>query len=685
MSLSEKLSTINKKLQEEKELQAQEAQNKELSPIREKIKELEEVKRQLDLIKGSLEVKSQTGTGKGMKEYSSDVKNKVREENKNIDSLIEENKEALKTMGVSNKEELISNSEFENEPEVINYKEANLSKDDLERADEALGRKLGLLGVNVDDSKTYEDLEKKINERIISLESELNSEKLKTPEGKNEVINELSRNIEKELRVSGSIKPNLDEVNINLSNYEKLDIKEGKVSFKDWYNISLPEVKNEYKQEYSEDMLKEAYKKAYDSKIENLFNEVDLNNFFLKKFKNEIEIINPENVQKAREGLNKLSELKKTFLQALESKSKELKEKGIDFDPERPVQYGGTYDELSDWAYRTDQEKISNYLKETPKFPPEYNYIKIESAFNKKIEKMNKFIEAVNNLKTEKDILNFEEEKGIISQYRVDLNEMKLYEFSYDSRHSGIRWSKIESLNEPKTYSEIKGLVDEKEQKFNDLKNNVINKVNAAIEAKFKRGELEKEVKIHRIRSGVEQEIQNIETNRKAALDLMSKLIGIESQLKDEEIFVSGLSIKVLSREKEANEIKNQIKEKEEKIEDLKDSISKHLYNKPKLFGKEKWENKHSKMNMELEGLTKSLNMSNEEYRKKYNESYAYIPLDRFSPIREVVENFKGEGKGSEIFGALKVKLEEIVNKTLPESLLKINQEYKDLQDKILK
>ncbi len=200
MSLQEKLSKISQNLQETKAEAEKKAQEKELEPIRARIKELENQKNQLDLVKGSLELKSDKDTGKGMKEYSKETEEQVKKESTRLDTLTEKNKEALQTMGVENQDQLIDNPEFAEETEVVSYKKAKEQGEGLKMSDASLQEKLKTLGVNIDaESFSYDSAERALTEKLQSVEGELLQEKLKTPEGKEEAIEMLSKNLEKNI------------------------------------------------------------------------------------------------------------------------------------------------------------------------------------------------------------------------------------------------------------------------------------------------------------------------------------------------------------------------------------------------------------------------------------------------------------------------------------------------------
>ena len=301
MSLKEKLAGISQNLQEEKKIEEQSAQEKELAPIRTKIKELEEQKRELDLIKGSLELKSDGKIGKGMKEYSSETAGNIEKESIEINTLINENKEALQSLGVEDKEQLMTNPETAEGEEVVRYKKAEKQSEDLRMSDKALQKKLASLGIEVDQEKfSYDSAEKALAEKIQLVEGELVKEKLKTPEGKEENLEMAMGDLEKSLpapRISKeSSRSGYDQYVFSMKDtkvfYGYDDIQGSKkiANFKGLRNHLLPDNFKDLELKYGKDIAQEAIVKVYENKFDQS----------QKKFDEEIE--------KAKSDFNRISE-----------------------------------------------------------------------------------------------------------------------------------------------------------------------------------------------------------------------------------------------------------------------------------------------------------------------------------------------------------------------------------------
>ena len=64
--------------------------------------------------------------------------------------MINKNQEALKTIGVENKDQLLENSDFSEDEEVISYKKSKGQKENLELSDSALKERLLSLGMTID-------------------------------------------------------------------------------------------------------------------------------------------------------------------------------------------------------------------------------------------------------------------------------------------------------------------------------------------------------------------------------------------------------------------------------------------------------------------------------------------------------------------------------------------------------
>ncbi len=199
MSLEKKLSEISNQIKEKEAKENKKLQEEKLAPIRLKIKELEEIKFQLELVLGSLNLNSKEKNGQGMKEYSIETERKFENEDNQIDNLINKNQEALESIGIKSKDQLLENEDFSEDEEIIDYKKAKENKEGLELSDLALKDKLLALGINIGEDLSYELAEKLLQEKIEQVDKELALEKGKTPEGQEELKEELIQYFDKKI------------------------------------------------------------------------------------------------------------------------------------------------------------------------------------------------------------------------------------------------------------------------------------------------------------------------------------------------------------------------------------------------------------------------------------------------------------------------------------------------------
>ena len=94
MSLEDKLKEVSENLKKSKEQKKIEAQEEELKPVRARIKELENIKYQLELVEGSLRLKSDSQgkdkIGKGMREHSAETEQLAKEKFSKLQKLAEQ-------------------------------------------------------------------------------------------------------------------------------------------------------------------------------------------------------------------------------------------------------------------------------------------------------------------------------------------------------------------------------------------------------------------------------------------------------------------------------------------------------------------------------------------------------------------------------------------------------------------
>lgn len=334
MSLSEKLSKKSQELEKTEAIEAEERLAQELAPIRARIAEIENQKKELQLIKGSLELKSDENIGKGMKEYGGEVKKTKKEKTTKLDTLIEKNKKVLKTMNIEDREGLVENQEFQDEEEVMEYKKASKQEDELKMTDKALVNKLEKLGISISPEElSYDAAEQAISERLKVIQDELLQEKLKTPEGKIEVVEVLAKDLEKNIpkttltfdQTTGRYKFSLGP-----THYEGrgIFISNTSTKFQEWNNIDLiPKDAKEMESVYGADIVNEALQKAYQSKIHDAVVSFDVNGENVFAIKEQIESVNPQEARKARKLLEEFESEQENFRIAMREKSKELKEK----------------------------------------------------------------------------------------------------------------------------------------------------------------------------------------------------------------------------------------------------------------------------------------------------------------------------------------------------------------------
>ena len=88
MSLENKLSKLSNKVREDNENKSKKDQEERLEPIRLKIKAIEKIRFEHELILESLRLKTDKDTGVGMREYSEGVKNDFKRKDTQLVDLV---------------------------------------------------------------------------------------------------------------------------------------------------------------------------------------------------------------------------------------------------------------------------------------------------------------------------------------------------------------------------------------------------------------------------------------------------------------------------------------------------------------------------------------------------------------------------------------------------------------------
>lgn len=302
MSLENKLSQISNKIRENKENESKKIQEENLEPIRLNIKNIEKTKFQLGLIFNSLKLKSGKDSGSGMREYSIKADNEFKGENTRLDKLINKNQEALKTIGIENKDQLLENSDFSEDEEIISYKKAKEQKENLELSDSALRKKLLSLGINIDQENfSYDLAEKVLQEKIEQVNKELTLEKAKTPEGKEQLKEELLQYFDKKIPsfsfAKGKYFDNYNRnYNLNLGGYNSIEFTENKITRGDTPgSFSMGEWR-EIEEKYPYDVIRGVMVEIFEKRVANASYSFDLSGSYdketreLKEYKEMIQL-----------------------------------------------------------------------------------------------------------------------------------------------------------------------------------------------------------------------------------------------------------------------------------------------------------------------------------------------------------------------------------------------------------
>lgn len=436
MSLREKFSVIKENLDEEKAAEEAvknkkelEIQNKELAPVRARIKKLENDRKLMIIISGSLEVGQKRGEGLGMKDYAVRTSQKLESETKHIDNLLAENEEVVNSLGIKNREDLLAKPEFAADEEVLSYKEARSQAEDLKLSDEALKQKLSELGIAIEDKEfSYEKAAAELSERINEIDLEILQEKTKTPEGRLEALEGLTEKIVKSLPEMG-IEPGESrdaiKVIINRQNgknfvlYNKQDYQGRKTYFDPslifWLN---PKEVKELEKNFEPELVQEALKSAYYIKIEEI----------TEKYKSEYEDDKINVMGKSLVDDTKKARIKQFIDQSLEAK--QVYEKLLaEYLKENPAEKYFSIDSVKYLMSHINdnraaaQSAIANELYKIKKEFPENTKISLHKEFIYFPEILDK-VEEVEKKKQEKE----EEVKKIrnqISEQRK--NEPKIF------------------------------------------------------------------------------------------------------------------------------------------------------------------------------------------------------------------------------------------------------------------
>ena len=145
---------------------------------------------------------------------------------------------------------------------------------------------------------------------------------------------------------------------------------------------------------------------------------------------------------------------------------------------------------------------------------------------------------------------------------------------------------------------------------------------------------------------------------------------------------MEGNQIIVPSILKQMEELEINASAKERDLNVLQNKIKNLKANKPRVFGIKAWET-------ELAGLEEvQSKIKNEAHDMRYNQRDTlakklnfFIKNSQNTDVGKLVKSQRRiEGTKEEIFRDLKIKINEMATKKVPENILRMNHEYKELQ-----
>lgn len=695
-SLEARLAKISHETKTNREAEEKDAQEKELEPVRDRIKELEAQKYQFEILKGSLDIKSDKESGKGMKEGAAEAKANLGDESKKLDELMEKYKDAIEVLGIKDRDQFLDNAEFADAPEVIKYKQAKEDMEIFKLSDSKLEKKLAGLGINIgEEGLNYESAEALLSEKMEATDRELLVEKLKTPEGREEAVDLAAEQIAKMLPAAHLEKPrSLGGLQFKIStkvSYEQAEINvdKDKAKFENWQKALqiTPEGLSVIEDAYGQDIAEAGLRKAYDKKVEQQFNVYDKKNDNTAEVLKIMEGASEQNRREALARLRKFELNSNSFRTEAAEKVKELRDT---FPNVRMESVGDVIQGLSSKDEIDTFERILT-SKGNETFPPNYDWQKLSSKIEKLDNAASSFMEELNSLKTEEQAKEFfdwnkdkSDDKGIrhynsisykISSETIGLDLNIGYEKSqeYKSKFS--------------TTERFLKFITEQHEILQGAEGKTKEVVGLAIDAVMKRKEFEGKLQNSEMDVSVDRfddKVVEIQRTKSDAEYMLQDLARLEIELPDEEVQFDGNSqrITILSVSKEWNDLGEEISQKRTALENLELQIKKYP-KEPRVFGRADWKK-------DLDDLNGGKNNLDAEIKSIGTKRIAMFPniqkkmdVNNYNFRKWLESQGSVKGKPSEIFASFKKELSKYTEQRIPEDLLNTADQYKKSTEKL--
>lgn len=725
MALRDKLEGLTQKIKVEEQKKENQKKNEELKPLRAVIKKLEKEKLDLEIIKNSLDFKKKsTNDGLGMKEYADLTAKETKAAKKELEELSQENEAALESIGVETIDDLVSRPEFSEDEEVVTYKKAKEQEEGLNFSDAKLKSRLESLGIKMEDeSFSYEAASDEIGQRLETLEAELIENKLKTPEGCKEVIDNLSQEFSREIKDlvwggSSFFGQNLEnkktpycalkiEERFCNNNFTVEFLDDGKAKVNGIQSLHfLPDNFANKVNKYGLEVATAALKDSYKQKLEAVFMDSNGPSGMYQRFQTALEKVNPDKYQKAAEFFQSFIEKKKELFSLLQSKTKELKERSIEFNPVKACHYGLEYSEIfkfcqGNFGYVDEEYLLEEIRAKNAKLFPRYDADLLISASKKRQDEIEEAIEVIKNINTQKDVDEFDVAGRFYDPGTFSKN---IHYFSKQVQDNKLDNLELKMPNELISYRE-REFLSSKRGNFDEALQYVNHNLVVSEEFKSRMAEkLEEVVELNVIEDfvlknklgagrrltsldGLKDYIESVEREKRNALILVSELADLKNKLAAEtEISISSGTVKSLEKTRNYERLHKELDEKEKEISDKESELRMKRNKKPGLFKKEKWQTEISSLEEGLEKAKQEKITLKSDYDKNVKEAYNYIDtkkLSWFSETEKMLEKYRATGKAGEVFKELEDKLLLVANNEAPDDIKHYYDKLSDLYKKI--
>lgn len=696
MSLAEKLSKMSEAHQIQKQQEENQTKEAELAIIKGRIEDLEQQKYVLGNIFESLNYEANEGDGSTMKNYPSKVSEDIINVRSHIENLFNENKDVLLTHGIDTVEKLIESDIANDTPEIKEYREVHEDKryqKELNKTDDIFYNKLVSFGVineadesirKPDGSLDYEKANFLIKLRLEEIDDEILLEKIKTPEGneaKEILIEKLSKEIIDDIpdvffRVNKNTH-GADELEIG-RNSGRILIYDDKVKFDGFVADNItPDILKALEIKYGEELTDKSLEKAYRVKINDAFKYLDRerNNNEAKLY-NDLERSNPEKWQEAKEAYDDYNNQANYLRSVLSAKSKDFESREIHFNPKHITGYGGTYEDLIAFAeYESDNKKIKEAFHfGSSIYPPGLYYDTLKTFIDTRKDQLNELISVIENLD---DNFDFRYRDNQISSIHKKILQTNLDKVRRKTEN-------IESLRRFNFYNNASEYFEKKLKEREDIKLKVLEKIHLAAEYIEIRNELKKgNWSTHT--EHLDRHIKQIEDRAEEAKNALNEILKLELEIPDEELILDGNYITVVSVKKELDNVRQEIRDKENKLNFQKQEYQAKLNSKPPLFGKEAWNKKLETMAKEIDILSTEVNyLNNEKYKDLVNKLKFYINTPNYSHVQNQIKSLPVyQGNKETIIRMLTSKVNEIINTKVPDKVIQLSKKYKDLEQEL--